>query len=161
MLDRPRELSRGDAPVRRRETDELGAAGKELGGAAFIRVDMRNLGAEDATIWRHKHGQRQGIRGGAGGDREGHQLCLEDVAQALSQPGCPGVGTVGADVTGIGGDHRRHDVRRDGGHIVAAEIPGPFGSVRHARSPVLQRSFAMVRQFSQISMTPACIRANR
>ena len=49
------QLVGSDAPIRRGQPDELGAAGEELGRTAFVGIDMRVLGTEHAAVGRDEY----------------------------------------------------------------------------------------------------------
>ncbi len=65
-----------------RQVDQLGAAGEELGRAAFVTFDVGVGMAEDRAVGRCHHRQAERVGRRAGGDQEDVGVTFEDLGDA-------------------------------------------------------------------------------
>jgi len=111
----------GEFAVGAGEREELAAAGEELGGAAFVGVDVGDLVAEDALVTLAEGGEGEGIGGGAVEDEKCFAVGFEEIAEELAGAGGGGVVAVGGDGAGVGGVDGGEGLGADAGGVVAGE----------------------------------------
>ena len=111
----------------------LGAAGHELGRAAFVVLDMGGTGRIDHAPGRGEGGERERVCRSPGHRREDPYRGLEQGRERRLQALGPGVAAIGRGAGARRLDHGVDDLGRGRGHVVAAKIH---------RFPVLSRPMA-------------------
>lgn len=109
------------------EGEETGAAAKELGGGAFVVLDMGGGVAEDGVVGAMEVGEGEGIGAGAVEDQEHLGVGFQEIADGLAGVIGPGIGTVGGGVVLIGVADGLPGFGTDGSLVVAGEMAGTEG----------------------------------
>jgi len=101
---------------------QLGAVGEELRRAAFVRLDVGDVGADHAVVALAKGRQRQGIGRRTVEGEEHLAVGLEQCAEVISRAGCPLVVAVCPVVALIRPRHGFPGFRADAGIVVAGKL---------------------------------------
>ncbi len=102
---------------------QLGTVGEELGAAALVRLDVRQLMADDGVVRLAQRGQRQRIGGGAIEDEKDFAIGLEQIADAVAYALRPGIVAVGGLVAAaVRFQEVLQGFRAEAGVVVGGEV---------------------------------------
>ena len=101
--------------------EEFTPAGEKFRRAAFVRVDVGDLVAEDALVALAKGGEREGVGGGAVEDKKSFAVGLENLTEEILGAGGRGVGAVRRRGAEVDGDECGERLGAEAGGVVAGK----------------------------------------